>query len=122
MCWSLCCRFTVTPSRIACFRPAVSVKPPLLLLDFAVLVLSFVLSLKLLNCGLDFRWLLADACVGARIVPASNNDAIAAAAITIPIDCFLSFILFFSTRNYFLMSICEVCRLLLYLNFDLSNS
>ena len=65
---------------------------------------------------------MADACVGARIVPANSNDAIATAIITIPIVCFLSFILFFSTRNYFLMSICEVCRLLLYLNFDLSNS
>ena len=58
---------------MACFRLAVSVKPPLLLLDFAVLVLSFVLSLKLLNCGFDFLWLVADACVGARIVPAISN-------------------------------------------------
>jgi hypothetical protein len=65
--------------------------------------------------------LTADACVGARIVPANSNDVIATVR-TIPIDCFLSFILFFSTSKYFLMSICEVCRLLLYLNFDLSNS
>ena len=79
---------------MACFRLAVSMKPPLLLLDFAVLVLSFVLSLKLLNCGPDLLcWLVADACVGARIVPAISNAAIAAAIITIPIDCFLSFIL-----------------------------
>jgi hypothetical protein len=65
--------------------------------------------------------LTPDACVGARNVPASNNDVIAAVR-TIPIDCFLYFILFFSTRNYFFLSICKVCRLLLYLNFDLSNS
>jgi len=78
---------------MACFRLAVSMKPPLLLLDFAVLVLSFVLSLKLLNCGPDLLcWLVADDCVGARIVAATSNAAIAAAIITIPIDCFLSFI------------------------------
>jgi hypothetical protein len=83
----------------------------------------FVLSLRLLNCGPDLLcWLMADACVGGGIVPARSNNAIAVTAITIPIDCFLSFILFFSTSSYFLMSICEVCRLLLYLNFDLSNS
>jgi hypothetical protein len=47
-----------------------------------------------LNFGPDLLcWLVADACVGARIVPAISNDAIAAAIITIPIDCFLSFIL-----------------------------
>jgi hypothetical protein len=36
-------------------------------------------------------WLIADAgtCVGARIVPAISNDAIATATIVIPIDCFL---------------------------------
>ena len=100
-----------------------SVKPPLVLLEFAVLVLSFVFLFELLNCGPDLLcWLVADACVGARIVPAISNAAIAAAIITIPIDCFFVLHSFFSTSNYFFMSICEVCRLLLYLNYDLSNS
>jgi hypothetical protein len=33
--------------------------------------------------------LTADACVGARIIPAISNDAIATATTVIPIDCFL---------------------------------
>jgi hypothetical protein len=45
---------------------------------------------------------VADACVGARIVPASNNDAIAA-TITIHIDCFLWFILFSSVPGTILL-------------------
>jgi hypothetical protein len=62
------------------------------LLEFALLVLSFAFLFKLLNCGPDLMcWLIADAgtCVGARIVPAISNDAIATATIVIPIDCFL---------------------------------
>jgi hypothetical protein len=66
----------------------------LVLLEFAVLVLSFAFLFKLLNCGPDLLcWLIADAgvCVGARIVPAISNEAnaTATATIVIPIDCFL---------------------------------
>jgi hypothetical protein len=46
--------------------------------------------------------LRADACVGVRIVPATNNDVIIAAAITNPIGCFLLLVLFFfNAENYF---------------------
>jgi len=44
--------------------------------------------------------LRADACVGARIIPASNNSIIAA-TITIPIGCSLQLVLFFNADNYF---------------------
>ena len=67
-----------------------SVKPALVLLEFAVLVLSFVFLFELLNCGPDLLcWLIAGTCVGARIVPAISNDAITTATIVTPIDCFL---------------------------------
>jgi hypothetical protein len=73
-------RFTLTPSRIESFKTAVPVKPSLVLLEFAVLVLSFAFLLTLLNCGPDLVcWLVADDCVGAGIVPAISNDAIATA-------------------------------------------
>jgi hypothetical protein len=59
----------------------------LVLLEFAVLVLSFAFLFKLLNCGPDLLcWLIAGTCAGARIVPAISNDAIATATIVIHID------------------------------------
>ena len=52
-------------------------------------MLPVPLELSTANVRHTEKKVLADACVGARIVPAIRNDANATATIVIPVDCFL---------------------------------